>query len=32
VNALRGLKMSYPKPSLKSGQQLRRVRKLLAKQ
>ena len=32
VNTLRGLKMSYPKPTLKSGQQLRAIRKLLAKQ
>ncbi len=31
VNTLRGLKMSYPKPTLQSAQQLREVRKLLAK-
>jgi PPK2 family polyphosphate:nucleotide phosphotransferase len=32
VDTLHGLKMSYPKPTLKSGQQLREIRKLLAKQ
>jgi PPK2 family polyphosphate:nucleotide phosphotransferase len=31
VDTLRSLKMSYPQPTLKSGQRLRQVRKLLAK-